>query len=359
MYHRRRIHLPCGIESSRSQPHVYSLCSLNLQHMADRSPVRAVLTVVLAVVLVALVASEPGYYAHETAAGDYLKKIDVGGRHREYRLHLPSGYDGTQRLPLLLAFHGSSATASVLEHETSLDEVADSLGFIVAYPEGLYRSWNIGECCRYAFAMHVGDVAFVNSLLDHLEANLRVDATRVFAAGYSDGGTLSFLLACSLPTRIAAVAAVSATLFDPLPACNISRPISVLIIHGTADTNIPYNGQPGATADARTQHLTLSARDVVQFWVNRSGCVAAPRTTRAGRVIRSEYDCSHSARVLFYTIEGGEHGWPGGGRGWIFSPVPATDMDATDSIVSFFLHRRTKAPVAPATERSSVVPALR
>ena len=324
--------------------------------MADRSAVRAALTIVVAGVLVALVASEPGYYTHETTAGNYLKKIEAGGRLREYRLHLPSGYDDTRRLPLLLAFHGSGATGSVLERETSLDDVADSLGFIVVYPDGLYRSWNIGECCRYAFAAHVDDVAFVSSLLDHLEANLSVDPARVFAAGYSDGGTLSFLLACSLSKRITAIAAVSATLFDPLPACNISRPIPVLIVHGTADTNIPYNGQPGATADAHTQHRKLSAHDVVQFWVSRDGCVAPPLTERTGRVIRTEYRCDRSARVVFYTVEGGEHGWPGGGRGWIFSPVPPADMNATDSVAAFFIHPHQMEPVTPAAARVSVMP---
>jgi polyhydroxybutyrate depolymerase len=327
--------------------------------MAGRFAARTVLTLALGAVLVALVASEPEYYTRETTAGDYLKKIDVNGRHREYRLHLPSGYDGTKRLPLVLAFHGSSATASVLERETSLDRIADSLGVIVVYPEGLYRSWNIGECCRYAFAARINETAFISSLLDHLEANESVDPARVFATGYSDGGTLSFLLACNLSARITAIAAISATLFNPLPDCNISRPIPVLIVHGTADSNIPYGGQRGAPAAARARHETLSAPQVVRFWVEHDGCAASPRTTRSGRVIREEYECSGATRVLFYTIQGGKHGWPGGGRGWIFSPVPPGDMNATDSVVTFFMHQRMLAPVSLPRARRSVDSPLR
>ncbi len=314
--------------------------------MVSRSVVRTGITIFLAAALVALLASEPQYYTHETVAGDYLKKIKVGGRTREFRLHLPSRYNGVQRLPLLLVFHGSSASASVIERETSVDELADSLGIIVVYPEGLHRGWNIGECCRYSFMQHVNETAFVAALLDYLESGLSVDSTRIFATGYSDGGTLSFLLACNLSTRITAVAAVSATLFDPLPACSVSRPVPVVIIHGTGDTHIPYNGQRGGNANFRMKHQTLSAPQVTQFWIERDKCREAARTARSGRVLRSEYDCPHGASVLFYTIYGGEHGWPGGGRGWIFSPLPPSDMNATDSIVTFFMRHRMRPSLA-------------
>lgn len=314
--------------------------------MAGRSGVRTGITVALAAILLTLVASEPEYYTHETAAGDYVKKIDVAGSPREFRLHIPGGYDGKRRLPLLLAFHGSSASASVIERETSFDDLADSLGFIVVYPEGLHRGWNIGECCRYSFMHHVSEIAFVSSLLDRLERGMKVDTTRVFATGYSDGGTLSMLLACVLSARITAIAAVSSTLFDPLPACAIARPVPTLIIHGTADSHIPYGGQRGGKASLRVQHQTLSAPQVTQFWVDRDGCNAAPSVRQSGRVVRREYTCPQSTTVLFYTIDRGQHGWPGGGRGWIFSPRPPGDMNATDSIVKFFMRQHIR-PAEP------------
>ena len=298
--------------------------------------------------LLALVASEPEYYTHESNAGDFVKKIYVNGRNREYRLHIPDGYDASRAVPLVLVFHGSSASASVIERETSFDRVADSLGFVVVYPEGLHRGWNIGECCRYSFMEGVNETAFVTSLLNHLEAGLSIDRSRVFATGYSDGGTLSVLLACTLSDRITAIASVSGTLFDPLPSCELSRPVPVVVVHGTADSHIPYGGQRGGKATARSQHLTLSATQLVSFWVERNGCAEAPRVQRAGRVIRTEYACPDSAAVLFYSIDGGQHGWPGGGRGWIFSPLPPSDMSATDSIAAFFMkHRLAVVPALP------------
>lgn len=305
--------------------------------MARRSYIRVGLVVVLAAALAALVASDPGYYSHETVAGDYVKRIDVAGRRREFRLHLPSGFGRTRHLPLVLVFHGSSASASVIERETNFDALADSVGFIVAYPEGLHRGWNIGECCRYSFKENVSDIAFAGALIAHLELGLGIDSTRIYAAGYSDGGTLSMLLACSMSDRIAAIGTVSGTLFDPLPPCNLSRPVPVIVIHGTGDTHIPYAGQRGLQAMFRGTHANLSAPEVARFWTDRDSCEAPPQTTRSGRVVRMVYDCADSTVVTFFTIEGGEHGWPGGGRGWIFSPRPPSDMSATDSIVTFLM----------------------
>lgn len=318
--------------------------------MDRRTGIRTGLTIVLVTALLALVASDPEYYTHETVPGDYIKKIDVGGRTREYRLHIPRNYDGSRALPLLFAFHGSSASASVIERETSLDNAADSLGFVVVYPEGLHRGWNIGECCRYSFTQHVSETLFVDRLLDRIERGLRIDSTQVFATGYSDGGTLSMLLGCALSSRITAVAAVSATLFNPLPACALSRPIPTLIIHGTADSHIPYAGQAGGLSYLRIQHRMLSAPELAEFWVARDRCSPTPAVRHVGRVIRREYACPQDASVSFYTIVGGEHGWPGGGRGWIFSPKPPSDMNATDSIVKFFLHRHIQS----ATNRQTV-----
>lgn len=308
--------------------------------MARRSYIRVGFVVALSAALAALVASDPGYYAHETVAGDYVKRIDVAGRRREFRLHLPSGFDRTRHLPLLLVFHGSSASASVIERETGFDALADSVGFIVAYPEGLHRGWNIGECCRYSFEEKVSDIAFARALITQLEVGLGVDSTRVYAAGYSDGGTLAMLLGCGMSDRIAAIATVSGTLFDPLPTCNLSRPVPAIVIHGTGDTHIPYAGQRGLQAALRGTHATLSAPQVTRFWTERDRCEATPQTTRLGRVVRMVYDCADSTAVTFYAIEGGEHGWPGGGRGWIFSPRPPSDMSATDSIVTFVMRYR-------------------
>lgn len=300
------------------------------------------LTLIWALVVLvsgAMTAAESEFFTPPSKPGDYVKKIKSGDRVRTYRLHLPVHYDGTKALPLLIVFHGSSASASVIERETSLDERADSLNFIVAYPEGLHRGWNVGDCCNYSFVKHVDDLGFTVALINDLAHGLNLDTTKVYATGYSDGGTMSYLLACTYPEKFAAVAGVSGTLFDPYPTCDSTRKVPVMVIHGTGDKQIPFIGRTGNTpATERGQHTEHSAPDVVHFWIGQEHCTQVPEQTKSGTVIRDSYACG-SSEVLFYTILGGSHGWPGGGRGWIFSPVPPKDMIATDTIVRFFLRR--------------------
>lgn len=287
-------------------------------------------------------------YAIPSVPGGYVRYVDVNGDARKFRIHVPRGYDGSAALPIIFAFHGTSASASVLQRETSFDRLADSLGFFVVYPEGFHRGWNIGDCCRFSFVNHKDETAFTMAMLDVLSRGLRVDTTRVYATGYSDGGTLSMLLACAVPSRITAVASVSGTLLDPLPKCELSRPVPVMIIHGTGDHNIPYEGKQGGPGYVRGNHHEHSAPEVAQFWMNKDACSASPLLARDGKVERAEYECAGGhAEVVFYTIYKGQHGWPGGGRGWIFSPKPPTDMAASDSIAAFFLKYRIGALTAP------------
>lgn len=280
-------------------------------------------------------------HAIPSSPGNYVRHVQVQGEARTYRIHVPKGYNGATALPIIFAFHGTSASAAVLERETSFDRLADSLGFFVVYPEGLHRGWNIGDCCRYSFVKHKDETQFTMAILDTLEHGLRLDTTRVYATGYSDGGTLSLLLACGVPSRMTAVASVSGTLLDPLPACKLSRPVPVMIIHGTGDHNIPYEGRQGGPGYIRGTHHEHSAPEVAQFWMNHDSCGTSPTLVRVRNVEKAVYECGDgSAEVVFFTIYNGQHGWPGGGRGWIFSPKPPTDMAASDTIAAFFLRYR-------------------
>ena len=305
-------------------------------------------------------ASDSELYAIPASAGNYVRHVQVQGDAREYRLHVPKGYDGSRPLPLVIAFHGSSASAAVIERETSFDELGDSLGFFAVYPEGFHRGWNVGDCCNYSYVKHKDEAAFVLRILDVLSHGLRVDTAAIYATGYSDGGTLSMLLACKLSTRITAAASVSGTLFDPLPECDLDRPVSMMVIHGTGDHNIPYEGRAGGPASIGGQHHEHSAPEVAQFWIQRDACDTRPSLVQHLAVIKATYGCGGGqAEVIFYTIYNGQHGWPGGGRGWIFSPRPPTDIVASDTIAAFFLRHRTGGTVLPGPPASRQPPSQR
>jgi len=292
--------------------------------------------------LASVTAASPAYTVPKPEPGDYVSHVQVRGMERSYRLHVPSGYRSARRLalPVIFVFHGSNASASVIERETSFDARADSLGFFVVYPEGERRAWNIGECCHQAFRDHLDEAAFVTNIIGQLRDDFHVDTTRIYSTGYSDGATLSYMLACRIPHTLAAVAGISGTLFTPEPRCALPRPVPVMIVHGTADRSIPYQGIKGGPPNGGGVHFNRSAPGVTSFWVQHDRCASAPESVQHGNVVRVRYECPKSAEVLFYTIRGGAHGWPGGGRGWVFSPLPPTDMSATDTVIRFFFRHR-------------------
>lgn len=300
----------------------------------------AVTWIAIGSVSLSLKSAAPALFTVPTHAGDYNEAIKSDGRIRKFNLHVPPGVQSGAPLSLVLAFHGSSASASVIERETAFNPRADSINAVVAYPEGLHRGWNIGECCRYSFMKGIDDIEFSMDIIHTLQRSMNISRDRIYATGYSDGGSLAYLIACRHSDEIAAVAAVGSTLYDPLPKCR--GPVSILNIHATGDRNVPFAGKRGSVAATdRGEHTEHSAADVVNFWLDNNQCARIPVRSITGKVKRESYTCPR-AEVLFFSIEGGEHGWPGGGRGWILSPIPPKDVAASDSILSFFLGHRAQ-----------------
>ena len=108
---------------------------------------------------------------------------------REYRLHLPSGYDDQVDYPLLFAFHGGFGFDWQFENETNFSHYADSLGFIVVYPQafGSTRSWNTGVCCGYAYNNNINDFLFVEKMIDTISNNYSIDSDKIYSTGFSSG----------------------------------------------------------------------------------------------------------------------------------------------------------------------------
>ena len=178
---------------------------------------------------VELVAALPGVTATGVVVESTLVTAD--GRTRVYRTYVPSALpDGP--VPLLLAFHGGTGWGRQFERNSGFDELAESNGFLVVYPDGVgsgadettNRTWNGGECCGAAARNNVDDVAFVSQLLDTLAVEYDIDSTRVFIAGHSNGGILSYRLACELSDRIVAVGLQAGTI--GIQNCAPSSPIT-------------------------------------------------------------------------------------------------------------------------------------
>ncbi len=225
---------------------------LGWQYVSARSKWNAVVIGALGGVLLlvsALAGRAPG--AEQAAQRDAVRRGDIrgtlesGGLPRTYLLHVPRRYDPAAAWPLVFALHGGGSQGRSMPGLTGLSRLADRRGFLVAYPDGVGRSWNDGreDPDVPAQRQRVDDVAFLTALLDDLTRRYRVDSARVYATGISNGGFMSQRLACEASTRIAAVAPVVATLGVELAArCRPARPVPVLMVNGADDPLVPFQG---------------------------------------------------------------------------------------------------------------------
>jgi polyhydroxybutyrate depolymerase len=258
--------------------------------------------------------------------------LHVGGLPREFRTYVPASIDGSRTVPLVFVFHGGSGIAQGAAVQTGFDAEAERRGFVVVYPQGIGRTWNAGACCGPAVRRGVDDVAFVSAILEQLERTARIDPNRVFATGISNGGMMAARLACDLPGRFAAIAAVAASLVVP---CERALPVSVLHIHGTADLNVPIEGGVGPRSLSPVDYPSLE--DVLARWRKIDGCAGDPVEAHAGSLTRRTWSCGRDWTVVdAITIEGGGHSWPGGQRMARFLDAPSTALDATAEIWRFF-----------------------
>jgi polyhydroxybutyrate depolymerase len=234
--------------------------------------------------------------------GTSAHTINVGGRDRMYRLHKPAGLPASAGLVVML--HGAFGSAAQAERSYGWDQLADSKKFVVAYPDGLLRTWNVNGagCCGWPAWTDVDDVAFITAAVADVAKNVDINASRVYATGMSNGGTMSYTLACDT-ALFAAIGPVSGTQLDP---CRSPHPASVMQIHGTADPLVRYGGGPGRG------FVHVNGPPVPQlnaFWRNVDHC-GAPTTMTSGSVTTSTAGCPDNRGVVLITVDGGGHQWP-------------------------------------------------
>jgi len=286
-------------------------------------------------VAAAIVTSASLGWAQGTTANGSVR---VDGRERTYLIDLPPQYDGRTPLPVVVVFHGGGGRAESTRTQTHMSDAGRANGFIVVYPNGTGRmrdrllTWNTGSCCGYARNNNVNDVAFVRAMLDSIQRFYKVDAKRIYATGLSNGGMMSHLMGCALSDRFAAIAPVSGELSVP---CKPTNPVSVLIIHGTADKNLPYDGGPGERALER--HDVKPVQFAVESWMGFDRCATKPSVVSTADLVHTTYaKCDDGTSVELYKIIGGPHAWPKGVKLGPGLDAPSSALDATKVIWAFF-----------------------
>ncbi len=248
---------------------------------------------------------------------DVLKRktIKHNGIEREYLIYVPKTYSPDKKVPLLFSFHGLEGDMYLNFHYTHFDKIADRENFIVVYPQGTKEvlstigkspvtHWNVGEFTKDS---HAKDVEFFSILLDEIEKDYSIDASRIYCAGMSNGGFFVFELACQVGEKIAAVASVTGVMTeDTYINCKLNKPMPILQIHGVNDYIIDYS----------------EVSNVINFWKiqnrteNQPILIKVPDTNKNDHSTAEGFlydNGKNGSAVKHFKISGdyADHLWPG------------------------------------------------
>lgn len=249
--------------------------------------------------------------------GPGIYTLRVGAR--TFILQIPNGYSAATPSPLMVVLHAFGESASIALSASGFREQAESNTYVAVYPEGNVDpsiqggSFNGFHCCGPARAQSINDVMFVQTIVTRVQQTLNINSAKVYAVGYDNGGMLAHRLAVEAPTTFAAIAALGASVTGrpsaempvvtpPMP----SEPVSVLIVHGRIDTQVPYMGGMGL---ANAVHG--SVEDSVRFWTEANHCASNAELTvlSAGLVQNTQRGCRANHELTSLSAVEGIHSW--------------------------------------------------
>jgi polyhydroxybutyrate depolymerase len=248
------------------------------------------------------------------AATSHNEAVQIQGRQRTFLLFAPRGGPRKERLPILIALHGGLGNGSRAAQQTGLAKYVESLGMLAIFPDAGGKQWNDG---RETTNNGLDDVAFLRAVITTAAQNWGGDPSRVFVVGASNGGMMAQRMACDAADVVTAVGAVVANMPEHLAAsCRPSRPIPIVLISGTKDRLMPWDGGVVTSSPilGGAGGKVLSALETFDLWSTFDGCRQPEVSQLAGIPVKrhSTTGCQSGTQVVLYEIDGGGHGWPGG-----------------------------------------------
>ena len=267
--------------------------------------------------------------------------IEHEGLERSFLIYVPKNIK--ENAPLVVAIHGYTSSAKTLMGYSGINQIADKEGFLVAYPQGTKDSrdnnfFNVGY--EFHSDSKVNDVNFIREIVLNLTKDYKLNSKRVFATGMSNGGDMSYLLACTSSDLFTAVAPVAGVMMkDTLENCNPEKKIPIFEIHGTKDSISKFEGDMN-NKDKWGAYYDLPS--TIEFWVNKHALSEKEtiqlenKNTEDGTTITFErYWSDESQReVWFYIVNDGNHTWPG--MTGLFSRTANQDINSAEEIWKFF-----------------------
>jgi poly(3-hydroxybutyrate) depolymerase len=191
-----------------------------------------------------------------------LHTITIEGMQpRTYYLNVPAKYTPGMPVPLLFGFHGLGGSSKEFRDESQIEIFANDANVISVFPNG-YKSpfgtqlsWNAGTCCSFASIDQVDDVKLIETILRSVQQNYNIDRKNIWAIGFSNGGMMSYRMACELSDQFTAIGVGAGALMTS--TCSPPNPVSVIHIHGGSDIDVPVNGGGPYSASDSAQAFKL------------------------------------------------------------------------------------------------------
>jgi polyhydroxybutyrate depolymerase len=259
--------------------------------------------------------------------------ITHDGLTRNYILYVPANYSGTEAVPLLFNFHGYTSNAYDQMWYGDFRGIADTAGFLIIHPQGTEDGTGTTHFNVGWGGSTVDDVGFTAALIDSISAEYNINQDRVYSTGMSNGGFMSFKLACELSDRIAGIASVTGSILPAtLNNCNASHSTPIMQIHGTSDATVPYGGGAGWTEPIVS---------LVDYWAGFNNCDLTAVVTNMPDINTSDgttvekfsyLNGDNCTEVIHYKVANGSHTWPG----TAFSSAGTNhDIDASVEVWNF------------------------
>ncbi|MFS0306242.1 alpha/beta hydrolase-fold protein [Corynebacterium striatum] len=190
-------------------------------------------------------------------------EMEHEGKIRRYLVRVPNNYNPEVTAPVLFGFGGWEDSPENFASYNRMGSTGAANEAIIVYPEGFERAW---EAAPYAKTRDGEDIRFIQRILDAVDADYRVDRSRVYAMGMSNGGGFTSVLGCHAQETFAAIATVSGAFYNPVEVNCVDAPMHTLIMHGVNDRMMQYEG------GTRHEAGYLPVRDVVGGYLNRNRC---------------------------------------------------------------------------------------
>tara|TARA_Y100001968_G_scaffold255451_1_gene241599 strand:+ start:453 stop:1685 length:1233 start_codon:yes stop_codon:yes gene_type:complete len=261
-------------------------------------------------------------------------EFNDNGQIREYYLYIPNSIQ--DNAPLVFVLHGYTGSAGGIMGYSGMNEIAQENGFAVCYPQGLSDQsgnnfWNVGY--EFHDNQMVNDVNFLSSLANYLQDEYNLSEENTFSTGMSNGGDMSYMLACQANDVFKAIAPVAGCMMEEIYNTCDSSPVPVFEIHGNNDNVTLWDGDM-QNNDGWGAYYSIE--DGIELWVETNNCqnneeVFLPNTNLSdgSYIINHRYfDCTDNAEVWLYEVVNGGHDWPGS--------YGNMDINASEEIWNFF-----------------------